>query len=389
MRAFRMPWSNDSVPHAVLDILRGCNVTCRACYNNRTRSIKPLSRIEVELDQLMSLRRLQCVTIVGGEPTLHPDLCKVVRMVRDRNLHPVIMSNAVDLTTERLTELKSAGVSMIMAHIDSHQKRPDVPVNAQLHHFDELRRTIVARIAECGIGAGLIATGYRSRVDELVSLAKLVIDSPHADYLLVTNCTQFSRFSEIQGNLQTGLNCTKRNDDNEDELADEVLGVQETDDVLRHELGLHPMFYVGSHLEPNEPRWMSYVVGASRQSDDRVRYHSLKSSCTERLAVRLIRLIGGRHIFYQRESSTRFRMQMLANALTGGRLIATLNFLAGTMRKRHHLRAKHLLFQAGPTLDESGAINHCYACPDATIRDGQLVPLCISDHIVESPCHVS
>jgi hypothetical protein len=308
-------------------------------------------------------------------------------MIRDRDLHPVILSNGVDLTNALLMELKSAGVAMIMVHIDSNQKRPDLPLHASKQQLDELRRSMIARIAGCGIGAGLIATGYRSRINELVDLAELVIQSPHADYLLVTNCTKFSKFAEVQGNLATGLQCTKSYDNPADELEGEELGVLETDAVLREALGLHPMSYVGAQLDPDEPRWMSYVVGTTHHKKDKFRYHCLRSSLTERIAIRLIRRISGRYLFYQRESATRFRLQMFANALTGGRLFSTLKFLAGTWRSSQPLRAKHLVFQSGPTLHATGAINHCFACPDATMRDGELVPLCLTDHFGEGSCH--
>lgn len=386
MRAFRLPWSDDSVPHAVLDILRGCNISCRACYNNRSRSTKSTKQIEQELEQLLLRRRLQCVTIVGGEPTLHPQLCQIVQMVRRRNLHPVLMSNGVNLTPQLLDDLKAAGMAMIMVHIDGNQKRPDLPPNYGLQELNDLRTRMVKRIADSGMTAGLIATGYRSRMDELVSVVRMVIESPHTDYLLVTNCTRVSRFAQVEGDLESGLKCTHVANNASDELTDEDLSVQETDAVLFRELNLHAMAYLGSHIDPNEPRWLSYAVGVTRRADGRLRHLSLRSSLTERLAVRLIRLLSGRYLFYQRESPGRFRLQLLANAMTGGHLPDTLGFLTATLQPGCELRAKHLLFQSGPTLTADGHVNHCFACPDATMRNGRLVPLCISDQIVEGAC---
>jgi len=77
----RLPWNMDTVPHAVLDILRGCNIRCRDCYNLRPDRIQSLGEIEAQLDALTRLRKLQSLSIVGGEITLHPDLVEIVRRV--------------------------------------------------------------------------------------------------------------------------------------------------------------------------------------------------------------------------------------------------------------------------------------------------------------------
>ena len=52
------------------------------------------------------------------------------------------------------------------------------------------------------------------------------------------------------------------------------------------------------------------------------------------------------------------------------------------MRPGARLAAKRLLFQWPATVDESGRVIHCECCPDAVLKDGHLVPLCISDLVV-------
>jgi MoaA/NifB/PqqE/SkfB family radical SAM enzyme len=93
--AMQLPWTMKNVPHAVLDILRGCNVRCRDCYNLQPDYIKPLAEIETQLDELLRLRQLHSVSIVGGEITLHPNLVEIVRRVRRRGLFVELFTNGV------------------------------------------------------------------------------------------------------------------------------------------------------------------------------------------------------------------------------------------------------------------------------------------------------
>ena len=44
-----LPWTLATVPHAVLDILRGCNICCRDCYNSEPNHVKTLAEIDAEL----------------------------------------------------------------------------------------------------------------------------------------------------------------------------------------------------------------------------------------------------------------------------------------------------------------------------------------------------
>ena len=50
--------------------------------------------------------------------------------------------------------------------------------------------------------------------------------------------------------------------------------------------------------------------------------------------------------------------------------------------KNKNLKIFTLIFQFGPTKSKDDEqYNYCLYCPDATIRNGQLVPICLSDII--------
>ena len=142
------------MPHAVLDILRGCNIRCRDCYNLPPDHIKPLAEIEAQLDALTRLRRLQSVSIVGGEITLHPELVEIIRRVRQRGLFVELFTNGVALNDRLLARLKEAGANVIFLHIEPHQRRPDLPAEATARDLERLRVEKAALVAAHGIEVG-------------------------------------------------------------------------------------------------------------------------------------------------------------------------------------------------------------------------------------------
>ena len=62
------------VPHAVIETNYTCNRRCRFCYNRFRDVVKPLEQIESEIDQAIEKRRLETISILGGEPTLQEGL---------------------------------------------------------------------------------------------------------------------------------------------------------------------------------------------------------------------------------------------------------------------------------------------------------------------------
>ncbi len=87
-----------------------------------------------------------------------------------------------------------------------------------------------------------------------------------------------------------------------------------------------------------------------------------------------------------RAGAARLRFQLLFNVLSGGaRLAEALSFIAASLVPGRTLVEKHIVFQEGPEWLPDGSIDFCRDCPDATIRNGHLVPLCLADRIEQAP----
>ena len=322
--AMQLPWTSETVPHAVLDILRGCNVRCRDCYNLEPDHIKPLAEIEAQLDALMRLRKLQSVSIVGGEITLHPDLVEIVRRVRQRGLFAELFTNGVLLNDNLLSSLKQAGANVIFLHIEPQQRRPDLRTDATDEDLKRLRREKVALIAAHGIEVGLTVTAYPDKLREIEDAIAFALESPHVCYLLVTLWRDVSRMPAIMGDLSAGMFSAAE--------SNQPAGQRETRPEelcrwLEQRFGIAPFAFLGSNLDQSEPRWMSYLTATVHRNGQLLQQRSLRPTWVERSFLEVSRKLTGRYPFYQKQHSWQTRFHLLLNGLAGGGISQNLKFL--------------------------------------------------------------
>lgn len=376
--AFRLPWTSDSVPHAVIDILRGCNIRCRDCYNLATPQLRSLAEIEAQLDTLQRLRRLHSLSIVGGEPTLHPDLPEIVRRVRQCGLFVELFTNGVALDDSLLANLKRAGANVIFLHVEPGQQRPDLPT-PDAASVRRLRAALAERVAAHGIEVGLAATAYPGALDEVAETVGFTLESPFVDYLLVTWWRDVARMPPLVGDLARGI-ASGTGGACPSPTPDEIRA-PELCRWLAERFSLRPFAFLGSNRDPGEPRWLSFLVGAVHRRGHLVRRHSLRPTMIERAFLVATRRMTGRYPFYQPQRAIQTGLHLLLNGLAGGGPAGNLALLGRTLRPGARLSAKRLLFQWPASLDEHGNLVHCDCCPDAVLNGDRLVPLCISDRV--------
>lgn len=375
-----LPWRGREVPHAVLDILRGCNISCPDCYNAHPPATKSMDRIRREFGQLLTLRNLQTVTISGGEPLLHPGLPEIVRMIRARGMRAAVLSNGLLLDSRAAATLRAAGADMVMLHIQANQRREDIPRGAPPDRWRELRSAKAALVAGAGMTAGLVHVASRTAMDECGTVVEEMIESPLFEFMLITAHTRFESLGPLRGDLVAGI----RTVSSPRPAARLGPTSAEIHDTLARR-GMRPFAQVPSSSNPAHPRWLTYLSATLRHGGT-IRRLTITQGASDRFFIRLSRRIARRRTFFYRAGPARLRFQLLCNALSGaGNPASTLRFLAASCLPRARLVEKHIVFQEGPECLPDGTLDTCQDCPDATIRNGRLVPLCLADRLEDAP----
>jgi hypothetical protein len=343
------------VPHGTVETNRTCNLCCRACYNLDRTSVKSVDDIQREIDLLLKKRNVQVVTILGGEPTLHPNLAEVVAFIKKRGRICQLLTNGIRLLEDGgdrlLDDLKSAGIDKIIVHIDIGQRHfyPDI---------EAARRALFSKLEGHGILFSLSVTIYKETSG--------TISGELEKY------ASFRYFDGVLGVLaRDGLPV------NEDHprLRDEYLG-------LKRDLALEPAAYIPFY--PNERRvgWLIYFMIRNTETNRVVPV----SPEIYRFFGRMYRLARGREFFAPligpRWTKVVAFAAMAADVVRHPPKAKTFWRLSRRSSRLKALRVHYVAIQNPPEIDpETRQYQICHNCPDATIRNGLLTPICIADKI--------
>jgi molybdenum cofactor biosynthesis enzyme MoaA len=130
---------------AHLVVTRRCNLSCGYC-NEYDRTSPPVSveRLEQRLERLRQLRTWM-VCLTGGEPTMHPDLVRLVgRMEQLGFRRRQIITNGYRVTRQLVEGLNGAGLTDLQISIDG--VRPNATTIKVLDHLRR-RIEILAEVA--------------------------------------------------------------------------------------------------------------------------------------------------------------------------------------------------------------------------------------------------
>jgi hypothetical protein len=151
-----------------------CNLECPHCYHLPDSDISdiPLEDFINRIKQYpLGSGQIERIVLTGAEATLRKDFTELVSTIRDMNLHPVVMTNAIRFGDRDFTiKAKDAGISN---------------VNVGLNHPDYIDHAVVRRkqvtalntMHEIGLTIGYI--GYTMvNLSELDYILHEIVDSP-------------------------------------------------------------------------------------------------------------------------------------------------------------------------------------------------------------------
>lgn len=107
---------------AQMVIIRRCNLSCAYCTEfDKTSEPVPFPVLDAQLRKLKNLGTFG-ISLTGGEPTLHPDLPRLIRRCRElRFFRTGMITNGFFLKPKLIQELNDAGLQEMQISIDGLQ----------------------------------------------------------------------------------------------------------------------------------------------------------------------------------------------------------------------------------------------------------------------------
>ncbi len=348
-----MKFSLCDMPHATVETNRTCNMRCEYCYNLDHESVKPLSVLRREIDLLLEKRNLQAITVLGGEPTLHPDLAKVVEYIKSRKALCQLLTNGLAFLSDNgvglLDTLIARGLDRIALHVD----------HGQRHVHGDIEKTRHA----------LFAMMERKKIHFSLSIT---LDSQESGSIPESVKT-YASYRYFDGILAVLARDPFDSQPDAVQLAGEYAGIADR-------LGIEPSAYIPSNLSDRDVRWIIYYYFINARTG-----RAFAISPSVNLSMRtLYRLVTGRHLFILQvpQALARFSIVFagLLDLVFGARRPGMFLQCVRDSGLLHSIRLHYIAIQVPPEFDKSSnAFIMCHHCPDATVRNGKIVPVCIAD----------
>lgn len=158
-------------------ILTRCNLKCRHCYINPAQhgtAMLPLETIRAWLSAFRAKAAATNLVLLGGEPTLHPDLAAVIRSARAMNFNSITVDTNGYLFHDFLDRIEPVELDYLSFSLDGSTPSVNDPLRGTGSHAACLAG--IRRAVGRGFAASLIYTVSQANIDDLPHLAPRLVD---------------------------------------------------------------------------------------------------------------------------------------------------------------------------------------------------------------------
>jgi radical SAM protein with 4Fe4S-binding SPASM domain len=182
----------------VWNITKLCNLRCKHCYENAGKQAAD----ELTTDEAMlGIDRLSKAGVVsiafsGGEPTIRPDILKLIKYASDKGIYVAMATNAIVFASrDRVREFKGAGLKFVQISLDglnpvTHDEFRGVP-----GAFEKTVQGIKNCVAE-GLFTEVACVGTRFNYKEIPALVDFC-DELGVDWFMLYNFIPTGRGRDI------------------------------------------------------------------------------------------------------------------------------------------------------------------------------------------------
>jgi len=157
-----------------LYITDACNCSCPICYVAQKKKESFFMSVEEAVLRAKAAkhRKAKNVMLIGGEPTVHPQLIDIIKAIRQLKMKIFVFTNGLELGKNKnlAYELKKAGVYTIGLQFDSLDRATLKKMRGD--DYLDLKLKAINNIQEANLRFGLICTVASYNENEIDSLIK-------------------------------------------------------------------------------------------------------------------------------------------------------------------------------------------------------------------------
>ena len=384
-RYYRLPWTLTDNAISWLEVTTDCNLTCEGCYRDTesTEGHKSLQEIAEDLDAFAHQRKSDVMSVAGGDPLVHPEIVRIVEMIKERGWKPIINTNGLALSRTRLKELKRAGVYGFTFHIDTSQDRKDAKDAKTEADLNALRQKFAEMLAAEGdIACSFNQTVTMDTLPQVSDVMRWAMAYPNIVHSVVFILYREPRLLGerfvyyANGNKIAVADDYKRAEDGW-RGGDRVTAPQVVDEIRKADPEFEPCAYLGGSVSPNSTKWLL----ATRVANQKRGFGYMSPRYMEVLQ-KTHHMVNGTWLAYSTPETLSMGRSSLAlfSTFDGQARRAMGRFLKNGLRNPKELAEKaytqSFLIIQPIDLIEDGRADMCDGCPDMTIHKGKLYYSC-------------
>ncbi len=367
----KMPWRAHNSPNVMLEVTDACNITCQMCYKKEGTIIKSIPQIQRDIETAMRVRRLHTMTISGGEPTLHPELCRIVAMIKRYGLHVFLLTNGVLIDEDYLSRLKKSGLDSILFHVDMGQTRPDLPVNPSFSDIQVRLKQLTEMANSHELDVSISLTLYDDDQETLSNFSRFFFDSEEITFLFIARGID-------PRNLLLQLADSERTNVAISAASGVTHGTQRVIDYYTVKHDIEPFAFLPAS-DGKRTVWISYFVPIIYTKTNIILFN-IQANYLDLWLMEIPRIFSGHYIHKTKQNSAVTLLRVVVNGLTTFRLRQLVQFLAQSLSADNKLRHKMIVYDDGPIV-ENGRLIACKDCPTAIVRDDKVLRCCTADYV--------
>jgi len=177
--------------HLALVLTYKCNLECSICFANANRINVP----DFSIDDLEKTKKYKLVFLSGGEPTVLPDLPKIINKLRKNGQLPVVLSNGLKLANKKYVKLlKKAGLRYVRMQLDTLNDE-----NIKYFRGRNLLRnklTAIKNMEECDLPISVCTVVIKKNMPDLGKLFRFVLNHANIKTISLNPLRRAGRFKE-------------------------------------------------------------------------------------------------------------------------------------------------------------------------------------------------
>lgn len=186
---------------AIIEVNEACNLTCPVCFADSSQKSTKHQSLEIIATMMDALVKSEgepdLLQLSGGEPTIHPDIIRIIDMARERPIrHLMINTNGLRIASDAaFVEELAARKKGLEIYLQFDSLNPDAIKNLRGADLSKIRRRALDALEANGISTTLVCTVKKGVND--TEMAAII------DHALEFKCVRGITFQPIQ---DTGRN---------------------------------------------------------------------------------------------------------------------------------------------------------------------------------------